>query len=156
MSEPKPKTAETMTESDIKLLIAQALAAYEQERSKQAGKTIWNTAKVFVTKHFQTIIIVALLFYALGGFKLFENVIGKMFSVQINNALIQKIIPDKKDRTRFIDRIQKLFEREYANADQFESDYRQTTADFRYKYPALREKVIRNKKQLNDFVENEL
>jgi hypothetical protein len=156
MSEPKPKTAETMTETEVKLLIAQALAEYEQERSKQAGKTMWNTAKVFVTKHFQTIFILALLFYALGGMKLFENIIGKMFSVQINNAVIQRIIPDKKDRTRFVDRIQKLFDQEYVNEDQFESDYRQTTADFRYKYPALREKAIRNKKQLNDFVENEL
>jgi hypothetical protein len=149
MSEPK------MTETDVKLMIAQALMEYEKERSAKAEKSMWNTLKSFVVKNFQTIIIVALLFYALGGARLFENMIGKMFSVQINNALIQKIIPDKTDRTRFIDRIQKLFERDYANEDQFESDYRQTTADFRYKYPALREKVIRNKKQLTEFTTSE-
>jgi hypothetical protein len=150
MSEPK------MTETDIKLMIAQAILEYDKERAAKADKTMWNTLKSFVTKHFQTILIIALLIYALGGAKLFENIIGKMFSVQINNALIQKIIPDKTDRVRFIDRIQKLFEREYASEDQFESDYRQTTADFRYKYPALRDKVIRNKNQLSDFVNNEL
>jgi hypothetical protein len=145
MSEPK------MTETDIKLMIAQAILEYDKERAAKAENSMWRTLKSFVAKHFQTIIIVALLFYALGGAKLFENVIGRMFSVQINNALIQKIIPDKTDRVRFIDRIQKLFERDYANEDQFESDYRQTTADFRYKYPALREKVIRNKNQLTEF-----
>jgi hypothetical protein len=144
-SEPK------ITETDIKLMIAQAILEYDKERSAKAEKSMWKTLKTFVGKNFQTIIIVALLFYALGGAKLFDNMIGKMFSVQINNALIQKIIPDKTDRVRFIDRIQKLFERDYANEDQFESDYRQTTADFRYKYPALREKVIRNKKQLTEF-----
>jgi hypothetical protein len=88
----------------------------------------------------------------MGGFKICENFIKSIFSVQINNALIQKIIPDKTDRTRFIDRIQKLFEQEYAGEDQFESDYRQSTADFRYKYPELRTKPIKNKKQLTEFI----
>jgi hypothetical protein len=154
MTETKTKTTESkMTETDVKLLIAEAIAEFEKKRSE---KTTWNTVKSFVVKNFQMIFIVALLFYALGGFKFFENVIGKIFSVQINNAVIQRIIPDKKDRTRFIERIQKLFDQDYANDDQFESDYRQTTADFRYKYPALRDKVIRNKNQLSAFVENEL
>jgi hypothetical protein len=145
-----------MNETDVKLLIAQAISEHEKQRTE---KSTLNMLKTFVVKNFQTIFIIALLLYALGGFslfnKMFDNIIGKMFSVQINNALIQKIIPDKTERTRFIDRVHKLFEQDYANDDQFESDYRQTTADFRYKYPALREKVIRNKNQLTEFINSE-
>lgn len=142
-----------MDETQVKILVAEAIAEYEKKR---ATNSIFNNVKSFVVKHFQTICIVALLFYSLGGIsggiKLFENVIGKMFDVQVNNALIQRIIPDGEDRTRFVDRIKKLFDQEYANDDQFESDYRQTTADFRYKYPQLREHSIRSKEQLADFL----
>jgi hypothetical protein len=139
-------------ETDVKLLITEAIAEYEKRQADKSVFAVFGTFKAFVIRHFQVIIIVFLMLYAFGGAKLFENFIGKMFTVQVNNALIQKVITDKTDRTRFVDRIRKLFEREYVNEDQFESDYRQTTADFRYKYPALREKAIRNKKQLTDFI----
>jgi hypothetical protein len=148
----------SIDEADVKLLIADAIAEYDKRYAEKSVLNVFNvfgTFKAFVIKHFQTIIIVFLMVYAFGGAKLFENFIGKMFTVQVNNALIQRVITDKTDRTRFVDRIRKLFDREYVNEDQFESDYRQTTADFRYKYPALRAKAIRNKKQLTDFIGEE-
>ncbi|MDR0706059.1 MAG: hypothetical protein LBF88_13885, partial [Planctomycetaceae bacterium] len=65
------------------VLLAQAILEYEKEHASKAEKSIWKTLKAFVGKNFQTIIIVALLFYALGGAKLFENMIGKMFSEHV-------------------------------------------------------------------------
>jgi methyl-accepting chemotaxis protein len=143
MSEPNTTT------EDIKATIREFLAEYEKQRLENSA---WNKTKQFVVKNLWMILFFALLFYTFGGFRMFENLIGKFFNFQFNTAVIQRIIPDNADRQGFIERIQKLFDKEYANDDQFESDYRQTTADFRNEYPKLREIIIKNKEQLREFI----
>ncbi|GHT26838.1 hypothetical protein FACS18942_05050 [Planctomycetales bacterium] len=133
-----------MNEADILRIIAE----YDKQ---QIENSAWNKFKKFVRANFQTIIIFILLFYTIGGFRLFENFIGKFFNIQINNAVIQRIIPNNEQKS-FIERIQRIFKSEYNTKEEFAADYRMSTSDFRYKYPELRKVNIESKETLQKFI----
>ncbi|GHT32745.1 hypothetical protein FACS1894214_4670 [Planctomycetales bacterium] len=150
-----------MNETEIKTIIADTLAEYDKQREEREKQRIENylttKTKNFVVKNFTTIVICVLLFWCFGGGTAVKNYaagwFARMFNVQINNAVIQRIIPNNSDREGFIDRIKKLFDRDYANEVQFESHYKQLTADYWRKYPALLGIAIKSKEELAAFAE---
>jgi hypothetical protein len=158
VSELQAKLAEkdTAVNPAVAPAAAEGQFTYLLKNAVPFAKTAVSGTGKFIDRHFFALAFVFLMLFFSAHFKGIDTAnwfkFDWLFNPTINASLIQKVIPDGEDRDSFRIRIRKLFETEYASDEQFQSDYRQTTSEFRWRYPALKELIIRNKDELKKFV----